>query len=264
MSPARATTRTRREEILRLLRAGVSRAEDLAERLEVSISTVRRDLTALQEDGAIARTYGGATSLAPYKERELGERMATNTGAKSEIGRIAATLVTEGSTIFVDAGSTTAHLVEILRYQNALTVVTRGLETALALADRPGIEVLLIGGRLWPRSHGTAGALAAEAISRFSFDLAFLGADSVDPADGLGEPTLEEAYTKELVAGRSARVIVLADSSKLGAERAQVPAWARLPRGWTLITDAAAPEVLVHYRDAGIRVVTSADEPGRE
>ncbi|GAA4283901.1 DeoR/GlpR family DNA-binding transcription regulator [Brevibacterium daeguense] len=254
MAAIRRSTSARREELLRLVRSGVTRVEDLADRLVVSVSTVRRDLGVLEDSGKLARTYGGATSLPPFKERDLVERMATNTSAKAEIGRLAASLIPEGATIFVDAGSTAAHLVDRIHGATGLTVVTRGLETALALAEEPGIEVLLVGGRLWPRSHGTAGALAAEAIARFSFDVAFLGADAIDPADGIGEPTVEEAYIKELVAARSARVVVLADSSKL--EAARVPAWARLPHGWMLISDSRRPQALAEFRAVGIMVLT--------
>lgn len=252
---ARFATRARHAELLALVRSGTDRVEDLAARTGVSVSTIRRDLATLETSGRLARTYGGATSLVPFRERGLAERMALRTEAKAAIGRTAATLVPAGATIFVDAGSTTGQLVESLRRSESLTVVTRGLEIALALADDPLVEVLLIGGRLSANSHGTAGTLALEAIERFRFDLAFLGADAVDPHDGVGEPTVDEAYTKERVAQRTQRTIVLADATKL--ERRSVPAWAHLPPGWTLVTDA--PESgLEDYADAGVEVVRAA------
>lgn len=251
---ARTGTRARREALMRLVRAGVERVEDLADRSGVSLSTVRRDLSALEAEGRISRRYGGATTAIPFKEQSLGERMALNTNAKRSIAEAAADLVPENSTIFLDAGSTTAELAEHLRARTGISVVTRGLEIAILLAGEPGLEVTVIGGRLNAQSHGTVGPLADEALRHISFDVAFLGADSVDPVDGLGEPTLEETFLKSLVARRSHRVVVLADSSKLHG--GAVPAWAGLGEGWTLVTDTGSPEELDAYRENGIVLVT--------
>lgn len=255
---SRSATRERRDRLLRLVRSGTDRVEDLAVHAGVSESTIRRDLAALERSGRLARTYGGATSVAPFRERGLAERIAARTSAKAAIGRIAAALVPAGATIFVDAGSTTAQLVESLARDQELTVVTRGLEIALALAAEPRVDVQLIGGRLSAGSHGTTGALALEGIDRFSFDLAFLGADAVDPACGVGEPTVDEAYTKERVAARSRRTVVLADAAKLAPR--SVPAWARLPHGWTLVTDECDPSLLEEYREAGVEVLHPATQ----
>lgn len=253
MNP-REATRDRRIEVVRLVRSGINRVEALAERLSTSTSTIRRDLSALERTGQLARTYGGATSLAPYQERALAERMSMNTRAKAAIGSVAASLVPPGATIFVDAGSTTAHLIDNLRGSSGLTVVTRGLEIALSLAEEDGIDVIVVGGHLSRNSHGTAGALASDVLRRFTFDVSFLGADAVDPRDGVGEPTVEEALTKEQVAQRSSRTAVLADSSKLQAR--QVPAWATLPTGWTLITDARDKKIVKAFENAGVSVTS--------
>ena len=91
-------------------------------------------------------------------------------------------------------------------------------------------------------------------LRRFTFDVSFLGADAVDPRDGVGEPTVEEALTKEQVAQRSSRTAVLADSSKLQAR--QVPAWATLPTGWTLITDARDKKIVKAFENAGVSVTS--------
>ncbi|WP_083518643.1 DeoR/GlpR family DNA-binding transcription regulator [Serinicoccus chungangensis] len=245
--------RQRLREIVGLLREGVTRVEDLAVAVEVSESTVRRDLAALEAEGHIDRTYGGARPSGPYRETRLGERMRLEVAAKARIGAAAAAWVEEGSTIFVDAGSTCSQLVEHLRDRRDLTVITRGLEIGLMLADSP-VRVLVVGGEVSPSSHGLAGALTLFTLERFAVDLAFLGCDAVHPTRGVGEPTLEEAATKEVAARHAGRTVVLAHAAKLAVEA--VPAWAQLQPGWTLVTDEAQAARLDPFRHEGVQVVS--------
>lgn len=255
--PHRAT-RTRRDALVSLIHAGTVRVEDLSRRLSISASTVRRDLAALEAEGLVSRTYGGAITVAPFRDRALHERLALNPEGKAEIGRTAVDLVHDGATVFVDAGSTTIAFVEALRKQSMrdVTVVTRGLENAVLLVGSDGLEVHVVGGRLTPASHGTTGPLAIEALGRFAFDIAILGCDAVSASRGVGEPTLEEAYVKEYAATRSERTAVLADRSKFRVTG--ISAWANLPTGWTLVTDADDPEVLADFDAAGVDVVVAA------
>ena len=251
----RSHTRRRHERLLGLLRSGTTHVDDLAAALEVSPSTVRRDLGRLGEAGAVTRTYGGAVTSGPFHERELSERLQIEQQAKAAIGLRAAELVEDGATIFVDAGSTCAQLAEQL-YDRRLTVLTRGLEIAIMLAPAPHVDVVVSGGRVAPKSHGLVGPLTDLTLERMVVDAAFLGVDAVDPHDGVGEPTLAEAEVKERVAQRARRVVVLADATKLGREG--VPAWAPLPPGWTLVTNEAPPETLAAFRDAGVEVLQVA------
>ena len=242
----------RLREIVRLLRSGVTRVEDLSAAVGVSESTVRRDLASLEAEGQIDRTYGGARPSGPYRETRLGERMGIEVEAKARIGAAAAPWVTDGATIFVDAGSTCGQLVEHVRDRRGLTVITRGLEIALMLADCP-VEVVVVGGSVSASSHGLTGAVTLLVLERFSVDIAFLGCDAVHPSRGVGEPTLEEAATKEMAARHAGRTVVLAHAAKLATT---VPAWAHLPSGWTLVTDEADEERLAPFRAEGVEVVS--------
>lgn len=246
----------RLQEIVRLLRSGVTRVEDLAVTVNVSESTVRRDLASLEAEGAISRTYGGAQPSAPFRETVLQERMALEVEAKARIGAAASRWVEDGATIFVDAGSTCARLVENLHDREHLTVLTRGLEIALALADSP-VEVLVVGGAVSPSSRGLTGRITELVLERFAVDIAFLGCDAVHPVRGVGEPTLEEAATKELAARSARRTAVLAHADKL--DPGAVPAWAPLPPRWTLVTDEGDEQRLAPYRQAEVDVVSVAD-----
>lgn len=249
----RRQTRERHQEIVRLLRSGTTQVENLALRVGVSESTVRRDLARLERQGVLSRTYGGARANLPFRETSVGERLARDLEPKALIGAAAAAWVRDGATIFIDAGSTCAQLVAHIYDRKDLTVVTRGLEIAVLLADSP-VELILIGGKVSPKSHGMTGAITLFVMERLSVDVAFLGCDAVDATKGVGEPTLEEAATKEMIARHSRQVVVLAHAAKLA--ETNVPAWARLAPNWTLLTDEHREDALGPFRTAGVDVVT--------
>lgn len=252
----RRATRLRHDALEALLRDGVDGVETLADRVGVSPSTVRRDLTHLQSEGRIARTYGGAMVREPFQERSFTESSLIDRQAKAAIAAVAADLVPPGARVFLDAGTTCLAVARILAERAPLTVATRGLEAAALLTRVANLDVVLIGGHVQPLSHGIVGPLAALMLDRLAFDVAFLGADAVDPTRGLGEPTPEETYVKEKAAGRSADVVLLADASKLGP--ANVSAWIPLDPAWTLVTDAAADATTVAaFEASGLRVLTA-------
>jgi DeoR/GlpR family transcriptional regulator of sugar metabolism len=252
----RRATRVRHDALVVLLRDGVESVETLAERVGVSASTVRRDLSTLQREGRIARTYGGAMVREGFHERSFSESSQIGRQAKAAIATAAADMVPDAATVFLDAGTTCLALARLLADRGPMTVATRGLEAAALLTRAPDVDVVLVGGQVQPLSHGVVGPLAAMVLDRLSFDVAFLGADAVDPVKGLGEPTTEETYVKEKAAGRATEVVLLADASKLGP--AQVPAWIPLDPAWRLVTDAAAAaETIAAFEQRGVQVVTA-------
>jgi DeoR/GlpR family transcriptional regulator of sugar metabolism len=251
----RAGTRARHAALLRLIREGVTSVEDLAAASGVSASTVRRDLARLREGGEVARTYGGAMATEPFHERSVRDSARVRTGAKAAIARLAEPLVPVGGRVFLDAGTTCGALARLIAADEGLgplTVVTRGLETAVVLADAEHVEVELLGGRLRRMSHGLVGPLATLALERMSFDIAFLGADAVDPQRGVGEPTVEETVLKEQVAGLARRSVVLADLTKTGGT---APSWTRMPGPWTLVVDEADDALAAACAGAGVELL---------
>ncbi|GAA2073344.1 DeoR/GlpR family DNA-binding transcription regulator [Streptomyces albiaxialis] len=242
---ARRSTRARHDALLRLLREGTTHVDELAAAVGVSPSTVRRDLGRLTEDRKVARTYGGAVVPEAFQERPVAESALVRPAAKAAIAAAAEPLVPRSGAVFIDAGTTCAALARRLAEGgHEGLVVTRGLETAALLADAPGIDVVMLGGSVRPLSHGLVGPLTELALDRLSFAVAFLGADAVDPARGVGEPTLEETAVKERIAARAGRVVVLADATKLVPVAPAAPAWAWPGGTWTLVTDAQAPPTL--------------------
>jgi DeoR/GlpR family transcriptional regulator of sugar metabolism len=252
MAATRAGTRARQAALLGLVREGVTTVEGLAERSGVSASTVRRDLARLRADGKVARTYGGAMTTAPFHERAVGDSAGLRMEAKTEIARAARQLVPQGGRLFLDAGTTCGALARLVAEDEdlgPLTVFTRGLETAMVLADAEHVELHLLGGLLRRMSHGLVGPLASMALERAAFDVAFLGADAVDPARGVGEPTVDETVLKEQVAAVAHRTAVLADASKIDAP---APSWTSMPGPWTLVTDSAPADLQARCSAAGV------------
>lgn len=252
----RRGTQARHDALVVLLRTGVASVQTLAERVGVSPSTLRRDLTQLEQDGRIARTYGGAIVRDVFQERSFNESALINKEAKAAIAAAAVDLIPANATIFLDAGTTCLALAGALTERGRLTVVTRGLEGAMLLSRTAQIDVVMLGGHVRPLSHGVVGPLASLAFKRLAFDVAFLGADAVDAVRGLGEPTAEETYVKEQAASRSGQVVLLADASKLGPSN--VAAWLPLEPSWMLLTDGRIDASTVKaFADQGIRVLTA-------
>lgn len=232
-------TSTRRQSILDLIATGEEDVEVLARRLDVSASTIRRDLAVMSDQGMVTRTYGGAVLARAQPEEALSTRETLNRAAKDAIARAAAALIDDGDTVLLDAGSTVGALGRGLPGRR-LRVVTSNLALVPALANAPGLELMVLAGTVRPISMGVVGPLAEQVLRRLSADKVFLGADGVVAGRGLCEATPEQIALKELMAAQAAEVFVLADASKLG--RATQNFWAPLPGRWTLITDSSATE----------------------
>ena len=256
-SAVRRATQERHSALLALLAQGTVAVERLAEEVGVSPSTVRRDLARLEQEGRVARTYGGALVHERFHERSFTESEQRQQAAKSRIAERAVDLVPDGASVFLDAGTTCLALARLLARRGPRTVATRGLEAAVLLAQAPDVDVVMLGGHVRPLSHGLVGPLAALSLDRMSFDMAVLGADAVDPERGLGEPTDEETAVKERAASRASEVVLLADSSKLGT--AALSAWLPVQVSWTLVTDTgAAPQLLSAFAARGLNVLQAS------
>ncbi|QUI32232.1 DeoR/GlpR family DNA-binding transcription regulator [Streptomyces alfalfae] len=210
----------RRQEILRLARDG-GRVDvlSLAEEFEVTAETIRRDLKALDRAGLVRRVHGGAIPAGRLDfEPDLAEREGTAADQKDRIARAAlAELPAEGSVI-LDAGSTVARLAAALPLESTLTVVTHGLPTAARLADHPGIQLHLIGGRVRQRTRAAVDAWALRAYGEIRADVVFLAANGFSAEAGLTTPDLAEAAVKRATVAAARRVVLLADSAKHGQQ----------------------------------------------
>lgn len=244
----------RRTTILQLLGEHRSVAvASLAQELGVSDTTIRRDLEKLQSSGAVHRTHGGAVLGAAEAVFRM-PRVIPNLERKQRIGKLAATLVDDGDTIGLDAGTTTLEVARNLRNCKRITLVTTDLHIAYELTDWPEITINLTGGTLQGRFYSLMGPLALRTIREIHTRKTFIGVAAIAPNSGATDPFLEAAQIKQAMLESSDRCIIVADSSKLGAtEFAHV---ARLDAISTLVTDADAdPELLDRFRDFGIDVL---------
>jgi DeoR/GlpR family transcriptional regulator of sugar metabolism len=236
------TSAERRTRILGLLgdRGGVS-VDELAGRLGVTASTIRRDLARLTGEGTVTRTYGGAVVTATDSpESPLHQRAHEARAQKDAIGRWAAGQVADGETVMLDAGTTVARVARHLRGRAGLTVITNGLTSIMELADADDLEVIVLGGSLRHISHGLVGPITDLNLQRLSAHRVFLGADGLTADRGICEASPVQTRTKEIMAAQGGHLYVLADSTKVGA--APFTAWAPLDRPWTLVTDDGATE----------------------
>jgi DeoR/GlpR family transcriptional regulator of sugar metabolism len=232
-------TAERKEHLLdQLARAGRLVAKDAAQDAGTSADTIRRDLRELAAEGRLQRVHGGALPASPAVAA-LPVRSTINTAAKAAVAAAAARLVEPGRTIFVDGGTTAALLVRAIDPTIALTVVTHSPTTAIALADHPLIEVLMIGGTLFRHSMVACGTIAAETAQSIRADAFFMGVTGVHPDAGLTTGDAEEAAMKRLLASRAAATYVLASAEKVGTASAhRVVPWSRIT---AVITDRSAP-----------------------
>ncbi|MEV0219222.1 DeoR/GlpR family DNA-binding transcription regulator [Streptomyces sp. NPDC050704] len=210
----------RQQEILRLARDG-GRVDvvSLAEEFQVTAETIRRDLKALDRAGLLRRVHGGALPAGRLDfEPDLAERETTAADEKDRIAKAALAELPENGTMILDAGTTTARLAGALPLETTLTVVTHSLPIAARLADHPGIQLHLIGGRVRHRTRAAVDAWALRAYGEIRADVVFLAANGFSAEYGLTTPDLAEAAVKRATVAAARRVVLLADSAKHGQE----------------------------------------------
>ncbi|GAA3200211.1 MULTISPECIES: DeoR/GlpR family DNA-binding transcription regulator [Streptomyces] len=210
----------RQQEILRLARDG-GRVDvvSLAEEFQVTAETIRRDLKALDRAGLVRRVHGGAIPAGRLDfEPDLAERETTAADEKDRIARAALAELPADGAVIVDAGSTAARLAGFLPVEASLTVVTHSLPIAARLADHPGIQLHLVGGRVRHRTRAAVDAWALRAYAEIRADVLFVAANGFSAEHGLTTPDLAEAAVKRAAIAAARRVVLLADSSKHGQE----------------------------------------------
>lgn len=211
-------TEERREKILELLKKdGRVIAKNLAESFDMSIDSIRRDLSIMEKDGLLKRTHGGAIELAGVRNlpSERFERYQNASIYDDAIAKIAASYIQEGDSVFI--GGSSIHYA-MLKYlpETSFTVITNALEIASTLRDYKNIDTYLIGGKVKPSGHMTD-TLASELISRFSIDLYFSTGGGIS-LNGISTATPEVAYFSKTVNKIARRNICLAPHNKLGID----------------------------------------------
>ena len=200
----------------RLRRDGKLVARDLATELGLSEHSVRRDLRDLAAAGLCQRVYGGALPASPL----LGTTHAGRTGiapeSKRRVGARAAYLITPGSTVILDGGTTALAVVEALRPDLNATIITHSPTTAAALMSHPTVKVFILGGWLHKESAIASGSAAAEAASTISADLYLLVSTGLHEKAGLTAIDPDDAALRRLLISRAADTYALGSLDKIG------------------------------------------------
>jgi DeoR family transcriptional regulator, fructose operon transcriptional repressor len=193
------------------------RIDELADRFGVSRETIRRDLITLEGRGVIQRVHGGgirpeiASSEPPFEER-----MVLRLEQKRAMARLAAELIGDVGTIFLDVGTSVAQVVDFLPSGFEGQIVTNSLLAANRLGERTGVDVVVCGGRMRHGDLALSGPEATEFLRGVFVEVAVLGSGGVHPAHGLTDFYPEEIALRRIVMDNAHTSLVMADSSKIG------------------------------------------------
>ncbi|MEM7735958.1 MAG: DeoR/GlpR family DNA-binding transcription regulator [Deinococcota bacterium] len=259
-SPTSPTTlpEERRQHIVQLLNQhGKVTVPELSEHLDVSADTIRRDLAGLEQAGLVTRVHGGALPVKPttppYKLRR-----DANVDSKRAIAAAAAKLIQPGQVVMIDSGTTALEVARSLPINLLATVVSASPYVAIALADYPHVEVVMIGGTLDKTSMTFTGSAAHVALSNLRADVCVLGVCSLHETVGISTISLEEATLKRLMIGNAREVIAVTTADKLHTAAPFVVG--PLNQLTHLVTEASASdELLSPYQTLGIQTFKAAN-----
>lgn len=208
----------RQQELIDILREkNRVTVHELSTMLFASEATIRRDLSVLEKEGKVKRTFGGAVlSEKEFHEVSLLLRSTQNIDAKKNIAKKAEKFLADGQVIFLDSSSSAAYMVPLLEGYRDLTVITNSPKTSIALAER-NICNYSTGGLQSNRSVSFVGGDAADFIDRFYADVLFFSCRGYDDNETLlSESSDEEAYIKKKMIKNSKKCVFLCDKSKFG------------------------------------------------
>ena len=254
---AQPVAAVRLERVLELLKTRDSvQVAELARDLGVSQVTIRSDLTLLARQGLIARVRGGARALQRgQSEVAFDVRLRLQASAKRAIARAAAAMVSDGEAVALDSSTTAYYIALELRARHELVVITNGLLVAAALADAPGVSVIVPGGIVRHAAMSLVGDFADAVLHTTQINHGFFGARGISVERGLMDLNPDEARLKSAMTEVCQRVVGVLDSSKW--HRTGLLSFAPADCIHAIITDAQAPPELVQkWRDRGVEVVT--------
>jgi DeoR/GlpR family transcriptional regulator of sugar metabolism len=237
----------RRDAIMRaLLPSGAATVAALADGLGVSEMTIRRDLGVLAAQQLVEKVHGGAVlAKGGAAEPHFATRRRINAPAKAAVAEAAAALVHDGMTVALSAGTTTWQVARRLRGGGVrdLTFVTNSLNVAGALEGNGWHSIVVSGGSFRTPSDALVGPFANQTLRQLNADLLLLGVHSIDARVGLTTPNVVEAETNRIMVAGARKVVVVADSSKLG--RVSLATFATCEEVDELVTDTDADQAVL-------------------
>ena len=241
--------------MVELAKRGAVSVQDLAQLLDVSSATIRRDISELDATNTLLRTHGGAALRDRRREVPYDAKIMAYLPEKRRIGTYAASLLEADMTIGCGGGTTVMQMITAIK-RKALRVVTTAVNVALELRDAEEVSVVLTGGVMRKRTTEVVGHICERTLRDFNFDVVLIGADGIHPDHGYTTFDSEEAYTNRVLIGQAREVWILADHSKLGQVCPTVIE--TLTAAHRIITDDAAPRefvAAVEARGVGVTLV---------
>lgn len=206
----------RQLEILEIARAnGRVVVETLAERFNVTLQTVRRDLTELADEGLLDRVHGGAVIRTGVANYAYDERRRMSESAKAAIGRACAQAIPDNCSLILNLGTTTEAVARELLHHRNITVVTNNINVANILMVNESCDIMVAGGNLRRSDGGLVGDLTADFISQFKVDYAIIGASALDEDGDLLDYDLAEIRVSRTIIRQARKTFLVTDSSKL-------------------------------------------------
>jgi DeoR/GlpR family transcriptional regulator of sugar metabolism len=232
---------------------------DLVEMFQVTETSIRRDLTLLEEGNRLERVHGGAIPI-PGSSRtdSFTEKKQLHIKAKERIGKAAAQMVHQGDILLLDSGTTTLQVIRntpsALRMSNLITLVTNSQPIAQEVLTWPSPNLTILGGLYLPDYQATVGPQTLAQLQEFTADIVFLGTDGLSPNGGVTTANILMAEVDRMMVEHARKAILITDSSKIG--RVGFVPVKPVTSFHTIITDANAPEELVKaIRDMGVEVL---------
>ena len=245
----------RRHDIMvRLQRAGHARTRELAQLYGVSEVTIRSDLVVLSSKKKLLKSHGGAVALpTDTPVADFGARMSRNFEAKRRIAQVAAHEIADNQSVVFDGGSTLLQVAMQMRPVRNVVVATTAMNIAQHIMDRPGLDVHMIGGRVFPPTVSTIVPDAGKAVGGLVAHQAFLGAHAIDRSFDVVDVSEDIARTKRNLVRMARRIVLVADSSKWDTD-ATSKAFP-LSRVDLIITDSGMPrDIRSRLKKLGVEV----------
>ncbi|MES0825353.1 DeoR/GlpR family DNA-binding transcription regulator [Ruegeria sp. SCP11] len=188
--------------------------EELAERFDVTVQTIRRDLSELADMGKLDRVHGGAVLRSGVSNIGYEDRRAMNADAKARIAQRCAQCIPDGASVFLNIGTSTEAVARQLLGHRDLMVVTNNMNVANILVDNPNCQIVVAGGVLRRSDGGLVGNLTISTIEQFKFDFAIIGCSAMDAEGDLLDFDFQEVRVSQTIIAQSRQTFLVADQSK--------------------------------------------------
>ncbi len=250
----------RQEAILALVKnQGFVATEQLVEHFNVTPQTIRRDINILCDFALLQRFHGGAGQPTSVENEPYDKRLQAFADAKHDIGAQVAAHIPNGSSLFLNIGTTTEMVAQALIHHKDLRIVTNNLHVAMIFSKNDNFEVMIAGGQLRNRDGGIIGPATTDFIRQFRLDFGIIGVSGINEQGDLLDFDYQETRNAQAIIANSHETILVADHSKFG--RRAMTRFGHLSEINWLYTDEAPPEAyrkILAENDVSIKVCKNA------